>query len=117
MSTHLPADLKANYERFIERVRSTHMVWGLKDEGGWAVCPSNEYECDVYVFWSDEAYARQHCTDDWSGYQPESIELESFLEDWLPGMEHDGYLVGVQFNADLAGLEVEPAELALELSE
>jgi hypothetical protein len=116
MSVHLVADLKANYESFVARVRASNLVWGLRDAEGWAVCPSNEYECDVYVFWSDEAYARQHCTDDWSTYQPASIELDAFLENWLPGMEHDDYLVGVQFNADLAGLEVEPAELARDLS-
>jgi Protein of unknown function (DUF2750) len=114
---HSFPDLKANYERFVARVRASNTVWGLEDEEGWAVCPSNEYECDVYVFWSDEADALQHCTEDWAGYEPASIELESFLEHWLPGMERDGYLVGVQFNAELAGLEIEPGDLARDLSE
>jgi hypothetical protein len=117
MSLHLTDDLQSNYERFIARVREEGTLWGLKDEEGWAICPSNEYDCDVYVFWSNEAYARQHCKDEWSGYRPAAIELESFLADWLPGMERDGYLVGVEFNSDLAGLEVEPSALAEDLDQ
>ena len=88
----------------------------MKDDEGWAICPSNEYECDLYVVWSDEAYAKQHCKDEWASYSPVEIPLESFLEDWLPGMDEDGYLVGVQFNSELAGLEVEPSKLGMDLS-
>jgi len=116
MTFHLTADLEANYDRFIDRVLETNVVWALKDEEGWAICPSNEYECDLYVVWSDEEYAKQHCKDEWSSYSPVEIPLESFLEDWLPGMEEDEYLVGVQFNSELAGLEVEPSKLAMDLS-
>lgn len=115
MALHLTADLKANYERFVRRVRSTGTLWGLRDHEGWAICPSNEQECDLYVFWSDEAYARQHCKDEWSSYEPVSITLDSFLENWIPGMERDGFLIGVQFNSDLAGLEVNPSSLAIDL--
>lgn len=117
MSLHNTADLQANFERFVARVRESGELWGLEDAEGWAICPSNEYDCEVYVFWSDEADAKQHCKDEWSGYKPASIELDAFLENWLPGMDRDGYLVGVQFNADMAGLEVEPGELAEKLGE
>jgi hypothetical protein len=116
MAYHLTADLEANYERFVSRVRSSETLWGLRHKEGWAICPSNERDCDLYVFWSEEAYARQHCKDEWSGYEPASITLQSFLDNWIPGMEGDGFLVGVQFNSDLAGLEVEPSKLALDLS-
>ena len=115
MSLHLTADLQANYERFVSRVSASETVWGLADDDGWAICPSNEYDCDLYVFWSDEADARQHCKDEWSSYEPTAIDLESFLENWIPGMESDGFMIGVQFNADLAGLEVQPSKLAGDL--
>jgi hypothetical protein len=117
MSLHLTADLQANYDRFVSRVRASGTVWSIKEGDGWALCPSNHQDCDLYVFWSDEAYARQHCKEEWSGYQPASISLDSFLENWLPGMAAEGFLVGVQFNSDLAGLEVEPSKLAHDLSE
>ena len=49
-------------------------------------------------------------------YKPTPIALDFFLSNWLPGLERDGHLVGVQFNADLAGLEVDPSQLATDLS-
>ena len=116
MTSHLTADLEANYERFVSRVRSSEVLWGLREADGWAICPSNNEDCELYVFWSDEAYARQHCTDEWANYEPAEITLDSFLQHWIPGMEKDGFLIGVQFNSDLAGLEVEPSKLARDLT-
>lgn len=116
MALHLLADLEANKKRFIARVRETRQVWGLRATNGWAFCPSNHLdETDVLLFWSDEAYARRHATSEWAGHVPTPIALDAFIDRWLQGMHKDGLLAGVNFNADLAGLEVEPVELAREL--
>lgn len=50
--------------------------------------------------------------DEWAHYQPAEIDLDRFIDLWLRGMHQDGVLAGVNFNADLAGLEVEPVRLA-----
>ena len=39
------------------------------------------------------------------------------MNGWLPGMNQDELLVGVNWNAKLIGLEVEPSELLKELEE
>jgi hypothetical protein len=81
--------------------------------GGWATCPSNEYEnTNIYVFWSDEAYARRHCKEEWEDYVPTAITLDSFVDNWLKGMHNDGFLVGTNWDANLFGKEVEPIEIA-----
>ncbi len=36
---------------------------------------------------------------------------EEFLDDWLPGMHSDVLLVGVNWNVDLEGAEIEPLDL------
>jgi hypothetical protein len=109
-------DGQANHERFVERVKATGIIWGLKSGEGWAVCESNEYEdTDVYPFWSDEGEARIHCTDDWAHFAPASLPLDVFIDTWLAGMSEDGVLVGTNWDADLSGLEVEPEDLAREL--
>jgi len=109
-------DGRAEHNRFVERVRATGIVWGLKSDKGWAVCESNEYEdTDVYPFWSDEAEARVHCSDDWAHFLPSSLPLDVFIDTWLAGMSEDGVLVGTNWDADLSGLEVEPDDLAREL--
>ena len=114
--TDLTADPQANHDRFVQEVRTSGLVWGLRSDNGWAVCESNEYEdTDVYVFWSSEPEAAYHCSDDWSGYTPASLELDDFIDTWLAGMAEDGVLVGTNWDADLMGLEVEPSDLAEEL--
>ncbi|MCB1664865.1 MAG: DUF2750 domain-containing protein [Pseudomonadales bacterium] len=109
----LGEDEEANYDLFIARILETGKVWGLKADDGWAVCPSLEFEStDVFPFWSDEADARVHCSEDWKIYTPSVIELEDFVVNWLPGMHEDEVMVGPNWNAELSGLEVEPADVA-----
>lgn len=113
---HLGADSQANHERFVTRVKESGVVWGLKSDEGWAVCPSSQYEdVSVLPFWSDEAYAKRLCKEEWADYIPTPIDLDSFIDNWLQGMNEDGALVGTNWNADLAGIEVEPVELAKQL--
>jgi hypothetical protein len=108
------ADDEANLKRFVAGALESGLVWGLKSDDGWAVCPSNEYEdASVYPFWSDRAEALIHCADEWSRCTPTAIDLDSFLEDWLPGMHGDDALVGTNWSPELIGLEVEPMELAI----
>lgn len=112
MSLHLVADLEANRDRFVSRVRETKVVWGLRSEDGWAYCPSNTSERNVLLFWSDAAYAKRHAVEHWAEYVAAPINLDAFVDRWLRGMQEDWLLVGVNFNAELGGLECEPAELA-----
>lgn len=113
------AQFEANYEAFIAGVRQSGQVWGLCDENDeWALCPSALYEeTDVVPFWSEELAAKAHCIDEWSHYQPRAISLDEFLGDWLPGMHEDDVLVGPNWDDELEGLEVEPADIAAELDD
>ncbi|PCJ43577.1 MAG: hypothetical protein COA71_01515 [SAR86 cluster bacterium] len=98
---------------FAANISSGAEVWGLKAEQGWALCPSIEFEeTEVLPFFSNKEDATLLCSGDWEAYQPEAIPLESFLEDWLPGMHEDSAMIGLNWNADLEGIEVEPADLA-----
>jgi len=103
---------------FLERVAEHGLVWGLKSADGWCVCESNEYENTVVMlFWPDKAYARQCAVEEWAHYQPAAIPLNEFLELWLPGLNEDGLLAGVNWNVELVGLEVEPEFLLEKLEE
>lgn len=109
----LGTDEEANYDLFIARIQETGMVWGLKGKDGWAVTSSLEFEkTDVFPFWSDVADAQAHCTEDWAIYTPDSIPLEDFVESWLPGMHEDEVMVGPNWDIEMSGLEVEPADIA-----
>lgn len=102
------------YERFVQQCRESGKIWGLKNADGWAICDSIEFEdTAVFPFWSTEEEARSHCSGDWKAYETEFIAMEDFLADWLPGMHEDHAMVGPNWNEDMEGLELEPADLAV----
>jgi len=107
------------YERFVRGIADAGEVWGLKSEEGWCLSPSNgdegEDEVEVMPFWSDRARAAQCAIEEWEDYEPTSIPLDLFIEEWLPGMVEDGFLAGANWNADLLGIEVDPMDLKEEL--
>ena len=112
-------EFEAVYDAFIAALQQSGEVWGLNSgqDGGWAICPSAEYEdTDVLPFWSSAELAQKLCTDEWKIYQPASIPLEEFVNDWLPGMHEDDALVGPDWTPELDGLELEPADVAAELA-
>jgi hypothetical protein len=102
------------HERFLQRIIAAREVWGLKSNDGWAVTKSSAGGTEgrkIIPFWSDRAYARQCAKEDWSHYEATPIPLDLFLGRWLPGMDADRILVGTNWNAQLCGHEIEPAEL------
>ncbi len=108
----LSDDPSENLDRFVVEALAQGCVWGLQGTDGWALCSSeNHDDMDVMPFWSQEAFAAVHCKDDWQDYKPVAVELEEFLEDWLPGMHEDVVLLGVNWNAELEGDEIEPLDL------
>lgn len=112
----LKQDSQDQYERFVKVVKKERIVWGLKSDSGWATAPSNEYEeTTVLPFWSHKAYAKRLAKEEWISYKPVSIGLDEFIDSWLKGMNDEGNLVGVNWNAYLIGKEVEPRVLAKDL--
>ncbi len=108
----LSDDPAENLDRFIVEAMELGCVWGLEGPDGWALSASEAHDdVDVMPFWSQEGFARSHCQDDWKDYKPVAIELVEFLEDWLPGMHEDVLLVGINWNEELEGEELEPLDL------
>lgn len=107
-----------NFDRFIVEAIENGCVWSLQGPEGWALCGSEKYEnTDVMPFWSQEAFARVHCQEDWKDYEPVAIELEEFLEDWLTGMHEDVILAGINWDEELEGVEMEPLDLLEEFDQ
>lgn len=108
----LSDDPAENLDRFIVEAMELGCVWGLEGADGWALSASEAHDdVDVMPFWSQESFAQAHCQDDWKDYKAVAIDLVEFLEDWLPGMHEDVLLVGINWNAELEGEELEPLDL------
>ncbi len=113
--SELPAlgdDFDSNYGTFIGDAIETGCVWALESDQGFALCPSvDNDELDVMPLWSQPEYAKQHAKEEWKEYAAVPIALDELLDDWLTGMHADLLLVGVNWNTDLEGVEVEPLDL------
>ncbi|MCP4443210.1 MAG: DUF2750 domain-containing protein [Aureispira sp.] len=104
-----------NYAQFIKKVVKQNKVWYLNKDGGSAVSPSTNRDLVVYPFWSDSFYAKVCANNEWEGYKPKAIPLTEFLEVWLIPLYQDRRLIGTNWNEELLGKEMNPAELLLAL--
>ncbi|BFM18421.1 DUF2750 domain-containing protein [Maricurvus nonylphenolicus] len=111
----LSNNTEENFDRFIVEAIETGCIWALEGEEGFALCPSEKNDdIDVMPFWSQPEFAQAACVDEWSVYKPVAIALEEFLDDWIDGMHEDLLLIGINWNPDLEGMEIEPLDLVEE---
>lgn len=111
-----------HYQEFVQRLVQTRSVFTLQDhEDYFAECPSESYNNDlgepesVYCFW-DTAEAAHACQqEEWANYQIVEMNLADFMYETLIEMDGDQHLVGVSFDAELRGVEIEPIELLADL--
>jgi hypothetical protein len=110
----LPVELTSFVAEAVER----GAVWALQNEEGYAWCESEEEDgANALIFWSSPEAAIAVQQSEFTEYAPEELPLSQFLFGWLPGMNDDEVLVGVNWTPQLEGLEVEPdflQELLLE---
>ncbi|XXQ69077.1 DUF2750 domain-containing protein [Neisseriaceae bacterium B1] len=115
-------DFDPAYQQFIQTLVRQREVFTLLDaEEYYAECPSEVYDDNlgepvaVYCFW-ETAQAAQICqNEEWSSYHLAVLDLEEFMSEVLLEMDEDEHLVGVAFDEQLFGTEVEPMELLADL--
>lgn len=89
--TRLPADTR--YEVFLDIIVNTKQVWGLFQEG-WATAEDAKGAQRIF-FWPTEEFADHQGAKEWPGFTPKAIELNEFVEAWLPGLEKDEIQISV----------------------
>lgn len=112
--TKLTSDLEANLNLFVTETKENRLVWGLRNsEEDWLACDSSEFEnSEVMPFWSSKEDAQLHNVEEWEEFEICEIPLDVFVEDWLVTLAEDGVLVGINWNSELEGKELEPSDLA-----
>jgi len=114
----LSDNIHDNQELFLQQIVNEGLVYTLGNDEGFAVLGSEQFsDGEVIPFWSQREFVEAHLTDDWAEYQVVEVALEGFVEEWLEGMHEDEFLVGVNWNSQLEGVEVEPMELAFKIDE
>lgn len=105
------------YQGFARTIIAEGQVWGLASSKGFINTPSREFEnSQVVPFWATEALAEAAAKEGWENLKPAAIPLCEFLENWLVGMYNKGLLAGINWDLKNFGEEVEPLDLALEIS-
>jgi hypothetical protein len=93
----------------------------LNSKDGLSVCTSHDYTFEngtplnVICFWGTIEEAISCKVDGWSGHQDFVLDLAPFMENWCVGLDEDSHLIGLNFNANLSGIEVRPLELLLDI--
>jgi hypothetical protein len=103
----------AHRAAFRREVPQEGKVFAIRDKSG---CPAPK-DADgnrALPFWSKSS--RAHKVVDqvaaYRGFEVLEIGVEDWLERWLPGLHHDGYLVGINWaGAQATGYDMAPAQV------
>lgn len=104
------------YMHFIKKVADYEEIWSLWEAGGWAMA-SDDYGRELVPVWPHPKYAEKCAQGNWQLSVPRSIELDAWMERWIPGIERDRRLIAVFPLANDKGVVVDPARLAADLNE
>ena len=70
-------------------------------------------------FWSSEGRAQNliSTVTAYADFQPAQLELSAFIERWLPGLERDGLLAGLNWAGERAtGYDLQPKDVLARLA-
>ncbi|WP_035386905.1 DUF2750 domain-containing protein [Ferrimonas senticii] len=105
---------QARYDATVEGAKANNALWTLADDNGCVILSNDTEQC--LVVWHDEAIAKAWATDEFANTTPLKIELDAFIEKWVPGMTNDGFELIVGPDIEGEGIVVAPEEFAEELA-
>lgn len=111
----LALDGPSRYNYFIKKAADENCVWSLW-QNGWVLAEDADSRPVVPV-WPHPQFAEICAAGVWVGHEPRQIDMEAWLDRWLPGIQRDGRLVAIFPAASDEGVIVEPGRLAEDLAE
>ena len=104
------------YSYFIKRVVDLEKVWSLRNKEGWGLA-SDSIGNEVVPVWSHVEYAKLCINDEWRNCLPEAINLQEWMDKWIPGMIKDRRKVGVFPTIVSKGVVINPEKLRDDLND
>lgn len=95
---------------FFREVAVHHTIWTVREESGFPF-PLNSEGRRAAPFWSSESRARRVIAQvpAYAGFTVVALTWEEVRDRWLPGLERDGFLVGINWTGERAtGYDLEP---------
>jgi hypothetical protein len=81
------------FSYFIRKVADFGKLWGLFKDG-WAMGSDDDGRTAV-LFWPEKDFAESYAAEKLEDHRPDSIDLDYFIEKWIPGMNNDKFQVAV----------------------
>jgi len=72
-------------------------------------------QTDVLLFFSTEAAAKALQTKEWADYHLIRLDVDLFMNGWLPNMIDDGLYCGLNWGPELVGIELNPEDVLADL--
>jgi hypothetical protein len=104
------------YEYFVKRGASHGAVWGLRGRDGWVIAEDDEGNRHFPV-WPHPRFAEACAQGPWAGERPAAIDVDEWVEAWLPNLERDELRVAVFQTPEDKGVGVGPERLKSDLEE
>lgn len=104
----------AHKAAFRREVPQEGRVWAIRDADGFPA-PGDAEGGRAMPFWSKPTRARRvvEQVPGYGGFDVVEIAFGEWLESWLPGLDRDGLLVGVNWaGAKATGFDLTPAQVA-----
>jgi hypothetical protein len=104
----------AHKAAFRREVVQQGQVFAIRDDRGYPA-PADEQGLRAVPFWSRPTRARRVADQvaAFEGFEVMAIELADWLDGWLPCLERDGLLVGVNWaGARATGFDLAPGQVA-----
>ncbi|WP_434779553.1 DUF2750 domain-containing protein [Neisseria sp. Ec49-e6-T10] len=73
------------FEYAMKRIIEQEEIWFLDDDG-WVTYENREENIYLLPIWPAECFAKMNVVDNWINAQPEKLELEEFLLDYIPDL-------------------------------
>lgn len=81
------------YAHFIKVAADQRCVWGLYSDG-WALVGTDDGK-QAFPLWPAREYAERCICEEWSGYQPREIDLDTVFECLFPKLTASGTVVAI----------------------
>jgi hypothetical protein len=112
----LALDSAKRYGYCVKKAADEERLWSLRQEDGWALA-SDDAGRELVPVWPHEKFALLCANGTWAGYQAKAIDLDAWLERWIPGIEKDARLIAVFPTPQHKGMAVGPRRFEADLCE
>ena len=108
-------------DNFIEKIIKNDSVYIIEYKDELAIAESLLFKTDVnepvnvVCFWSDKEQAMKCCNEIWKNYKPIELCIATFIEDYLVNIYNESFIVGIDFNEKIEGIEADPLDIICEL--